>query len=106
PFAWCQGEIVHCDRALAGMCMLAHHLVPDTPYINLCQERYRFILAFVAVAMAGGINLLPQSRAADTVSALRSEYPRALTIDDDQVTRWLAEASVIDMPTSCPSLPA
>lgn len=106
PFAWCQGEIVHCDRALAEMCALAHQLTPDTPYINLCQERYRFILAFAAVAMAGGINLLPQSRAADMVSTLRSEYPRALTIDDDQVTRWLAAAAVIDMPTACPSLPA
>lgn len=104
-FAWRGGEAVSCGRALNDMQTIAAHLESDKPCINLCEERYRFITAFAAVGLAGGVNLLPQNHAADTLAMLRLDYPNALTIDDAQVAAWLAVAAE-DAPASCPQLDA
>lgn len=102
-FAWRHGKAVSCGRALSDIQALTRRLKPNTPYINLCDERYRFILAFAAVGLAGGVNLLPQSHATDTLAMLHQDYPEALTIDDEQVAAWLMAASV-DVPEASPEL--
>ena len=53
--------------------------LPSGDYaINLCEDRYRFLVAFWAVAHRGQGNLLPPSRARSVGSATRLRYPRAL----------------------------
>lgn len=103
-FAWREGEPVSCGRALSAIRILARNLAADTPCINLCEERYCFTLAFAAVALAGGVNLLPHNRARDTLRVLRADYPDALTIDDDRVSDWLAAATVAEDAAHCPAL--
>lgn len=105
-FAWRGGEPLLCGRALTEVQALARRMAPNKPYINLCEDRYRFTLAFAAVALAGGFSLLPQSRAAGALVDVQSDYTGALTVDDDQVTAWLTAAQSTDAPAQCPSLTA
>ncbi len=91
-FAWREGGPVTCGRALAGMQTLAQRLAVNTPYINGCEDRYLFTVALAAVALAGGVNLLPQSRADGALDAVRQRYPGALAIGDDQVAQALKDA--------------
>src|SRR5699024_6399137 len=92
-FAWRGGAAVSCGRALADILAVAQQLRSGGCCINLCEERYQFIVTFAAVALAGSINLLPQSRAEDTLLVLHEDYPDALTLDDETVAIWLAAAS-------------
>lgn len=106
PFAWREGAPVRCGAALAEIQALAQHLANDTPYINLCEDRYLFTLAFAAVALAGGCNLLPQSRAAGALADVHRNYANALTIDDERVSRWLASGPTADVAEVSPLLAA
>ncbi len=50
--------------------------LPEARYaINLCEDRYRFLVAFCAVALRGQTNLLPHSRAPDVVLEELARYP-------------------------------
>lgn len=105
-FAWRQGEALGCGRVLSEIQTLAQCLTPDRPYVVVCEDRYRFTLAFAAVALAGGVSLLPQSRARDALRAIGKDYPNALTIDDDRVATWLAAAPIAETAGPSPSLAA
>jgi acyl-coenzyme A synthetase/AMP-(fatty) acid ligase len=50
--------------------------------INLCEDRYRFLVAFCAVALRGQINLLPPSRAPTAIEDVRRQYPDSYCISD------------------------
>ena len=56
-------------RALAAWLPEGRHA------INLCEDRYRFLVAFCAVAVRGQVTLLPPSRA-PAVIADELEYDR------------------------------
>lgn len=105
-FAWRNGEPISCGRALAAIQMLATRLPCDTPCINVCDDRYYFTLTFAAVALAGGVNLLPQSRAEGVLAGVRDTYPDAQLIDDDLIRHWLADTALPDPPTQAPTLAA
>src|SRR5678816_2941087 len=51
------GTFLQQVRALAAMLPSGRHA------INLCEDRYRFLVAFCAVALRGQVTLLPPSRA-------------------------------------------
>src|SRR5690606_961219 len=54
--------------------------LPDSPrpwVINLCENRYLFMLAFCAALLRGQTNLLPQNRAPATLEQLAANYPGA-----------------------------
>lgn len=88
-FAWRQGRFITQSEALAGIRQLARELEADSFYINLCEDRYLFTLAFAAVCLSGGTNLLPQSGAEGVLSDLREDYPRAGILDDDRVAAYI-----------------
>src|SRR5699024_5106015 len=100
------GAAVSCGHALAAMHALAGQLRAHTPYINLCEQRYRFTLAFAAVGLAGGVNLLPQNHAVEILDSLRADYPDARVIDDRQVAALLASAPNTDSGDTSPMLSA
>lgn len=56
-------------RGLAAMLPAGRHV------INLCEDRYRFLVAFGAAALRGQATLLPSSRAPAVVDEVRSRYP-------------------------------
>ncbi|GAB6195449.1 AMP-binding protein [Lysobacter xanthus] len=61
---------------------LAAALPPATHVVNLCDDRYRFIVALCAAALRGQVTLLPTSRAPAVIDALRHEHPDATCLGD------------------------
>ncbi|TWH99944.1 acyl-coenzyme A synthetase/AMP-(fatty) acid ligase [Luteimonas cucumeris] len=50
--------------------------------INLCEDRYRFLVAFGAAALRGQATLLPSSRAPAVVDEVRARYPDSYCLGD------------------------
>ena len=83
--------VVDCSRGsitagqfLSDVAALATRL-PDRRYIvNLCSDRYRFSVAFMAALQREQVTLLPSSEAPESLAKLRSEYPDLYIIRDDQ----------------------
>lgn len=75
-------------RAISRACFeghvraLAATLPPARHVVNLCEDRYRFIVSLCAAALRGQVTLLPPSRAPAVVDAIRAEHPGAVCIGD------------------------
>jgi acyl-coenzyme A synthetase/AMP-(fatty) acid ligase len=63
-------------RAVAGALPSAAHAV------NLCDDRYRFMVALCAAALRGQVTLLPSSRAPGVIDAVLAEHPDSTFIAD------------------------
>ena len=50
--------------------------------VNLCEDRYRFLVAFCAVALRGQITLLPPSRAPAMVTDVLAQYADSYSLGD------------------------
>jgi acyl-coenzyme A synthetase/AMP-(fatty) acid ligase len=72
--AWRGGKPVNAKQFLAHVRMVAARL-PAAAAVNLCEDRYAFLVAFCAVVMRGQTNLLPSSRAPQAVDEVMSAYP-------------------------------
>lgn len=73
-------------RFLAEVSGLAETL-PDAPSaILLCEDRYRFLVAFCAVAVRRQINLLPPSRTPHAIDDVRAQHPESYCIADDALS--------------------
>ncbi|MCK7592376.1 AMP-binding protein [Pseudomarimonas salicorniae] len=55
--------------------------------VNLCEDRYRFLVAFCAVALRGQTNLLPHSRAPDVVREALDRHPQSYCIAEEAPER-------------------
>ena len=78
-------RIISRARFLAETADLAERL-PDRPYmVNFCSDRYRFVVAWTAAMLRGQVTLLPSSRDAAAVAALRPDFPALYVLTDDEV---------------------
>lgn len=50
--------------------------------VNLCEDRYRFLVAFCAVALRGQVTLLPPSRAPAVVVDVLAQYTDSYSLGD------------------------
>lgn len=50
--------------------------------VNLCEDRYRFLVAFCAVALRGQVTLMPPSRAPEVVADVLAQYPESYSLGD------------------------
>lgn len=70
------------------------HALPDQPYlINLAEDRYFFLLGWVAACLRGQVTLLPPGQTAATLDELRGGYPRH-HVFDDAIAERLIDAGV------------
>lgn len=84
PFAWREGRAVGVAELLADVAAVAASL-PASPYaVNLCEDRYAFIVAFCAVASRGQTNLLPPSRAPQAIDEVIAGHPGSYAIADTE----------------------
>jgi acyl-coenzyme A synthetase/AMP-(fatty) acid ligase len=90
--AWRADGPVTQGQFLAEALALAQHLPPNADAINLCEDRYRFMLAFCAVCLRGRANLLPPSKAPAVIEALLGEDVTRYVLDDAMAT---AQATAI-----------
>lgn len=80
--AWRGGQAVVAADFLADVAALAARLPVAQAAVNLCEDRYAFLVAFAALLARGQINLLPPSRAAHAIDAALRAYPDSYALGD------------------------
>ena len=86
PFVWRHGRWISGAEFTHHVMALATRL-PQRPYIlNLCEDRYDFMVAFCAALAAGQSSLLPSGRADSALRALLARYPDSTTIASHDCT--------------------
>lgn len=89
---------------LADVLALAERLPKARYALNLCTQRYRFLVAFCAAAVAGQTNLLPASRAPQALAEILRAYPHHYALADEDGE--LADTYTIDVREVLSSTPA
>jgi len=80
--AWRKGRAVRASEFVAEVSALAARLPNAPAAINLCEDRYAFLVAFAALAVRGQTNLLPPSRAPHAIDEVLAAHPGSYTIGD------------------------
>lgn len=94
-FARHDGREIRAAEFLADVFALAERL-PEARYaLNLCTQRYRFLVAFCAAIVAGQTNLLPASRAPQALAEILRAYPNHYALADEPAE--LADTRVVDV---------
>ncbi|MFT3790363.1 MAG: AMP-binding protein [Rudaea sp.] len=82
-FAWHDGRKIRAAEFLADVRALAERLPEGRHALNLCTQRYRFLVAFCAAAVKGQTNLLPPSRAPQVLAEILRAYPNHYALTDE-----------------------
>lgn len=108
-----QTGLITCAEFIGQAQRLAAQLPDSTWVINLCENRYLFMLAFCAAILRGQTNLLPQNRAPATLEQLAASYPGAYILHQglEQLPPGIAahnmnqQSLVGDAATAIPGIP-
>ena len=95
-FAWRNGRGVRVREFLGDVAHAAALLPALGSAINLCEDRYSFVVGFCAAASRGHATLLPSSRAPQAIAEVRQAYPGTYLIGDRQTCD--AHAEMIRLP--------
>jgi len=82
PLARRGGLVVSAGQFIAHAQALAAELPPGDAVVNLCDDRYAFLLGFAAALIAGRTTLLPPSRAPQAVAEILAQHPGAVALAD------------------------
>lgn len=93
--AWHEGRAVTHGRFAADAAALAARLPAAATVLNLCENRYHFMTAFVAAGSRRQLSLLPASRAPAVLSALLGHHPGCYALCDEPVAG--VEGRVLDV---------
>ncbi|GLQ52460.1 AMP-binding protein [Dyella flava] len=77
-----EGESITAAQFVAHVEHVAAQLPDATAAVNLCEDRYAFLVAFCAIALRGQANLLPPSRAPHAVEEVMAAYPGCHAVGD------------------------
>lgn len=81
-FARQDGKAITTRRFLTDVRSLAEKL-PDHPYVlNLCADRYRFVVVISAAMLRGQVSLLPPNHTPDLITRLARHYPGLYCVAD------------------------
>lgn len=81
-FAWQDGNAILAQRFLTDAISLAERLPARAYVLNLCADRYRFMVGFSAAMLRGQISLLPPSHTADQIKQLARNYADMYCLTD------------------------
>ncbi len=71
-------------RELLAHALYISELLPEQHYaINLCQDRYLFMVAFLAVLLRGQISLLPPNQTPLIIEELLANYSHSYVLSDE-----------------------
>lgn len=76
---------------------------PRAAMINLCEDRYRFLVAYAAALSAGHTVLLPSSRAEQVIADVERANAGSYRLDDAAVDAALAQAGTARINTAIPA---
>jgi acyl-coenzyme A synthetase/AMP-(fatty) acid ligase len=94
PIAWRAARTVSSQTFLAHVRRVAERLPNRAFAINLCEDRYLFLVAFAAAGVRGQSNLLPSSRVAGAIRETAEQYPDCHRIGDEDVQAWLGDEPI------------
>lgn len=77
-----QGRAVTAAQFVAHVTRVAAQLPEAPAAVNLCEDRYAFLVAFCAIALRGQANLLPPSRAPHAVEEVMAAHPGCHVVGD------------------------
>ena len=83
--AWREGEAISAGHFLAEVRAVAASLPHAPAVVNLCEDRYAFLVVFCAVALRGQANLLPSSRAPQAVDEVMKAHPGCHALGDQRL---------------------
>jgi acyl-coenzyme A synthetase/AMP-(fatty) acid ligase len=94
--AWRDGQPIPLQRFVAQAAALAERLPADGQPVNLCSDRYLFLLGFIAGLMRGQMSLLPPNAMPQTLRqvAQPGATPYALVDDAQQDTGGLRAIAI------------
>lgn len=81
-FAWRPEGPVSVGQFLAAARWLSRQLPPGDWLLNMCEDRYRFAVGFVAGLLAGKTSLQPSSLSPETLRRIAADYPGTLHLSD------------------------
>jgi acyl-coenzyme A synthetase/AMP-(fatty) acid ligase len=70
--AWCPNGPITAQRFLSDVARLAERLPSGGSVLNVCQDRYRFLVGVAASLVAGKVSLLPPSQTPEAVRQLKN----------------------------------
>ncbi len=82
PLAWRGSRRVDVAGFLADVADVAATLPAARSAINLCEDRYAFLVAFCAIAGRGQTNLLPSARTPQAIAETLAAHPGSYTLGD------------------------
>lgn len=80
--AWREGHSITVGAFLAEVAALAARLPRAPAAINLCDDRYAFLVAFAALLVRRQVNLLPPSRAPRAIDQALAAHPGSYVLGD------------------------
>jgi len=80
--AWQPDGPVSRDRFLADVSHLAALLPAGGHVLNICENRYHFLVGLGAAIVSGWVSLLPSTLTAETITRLRNETPDLFCLHD------------------------
>jgi acyl-coenzyme A synthetase/AMP-(fatty) acid ligase len=77
PIAWRDGRAISPSAFLSHVRQTAERLPAGAYAINLCENRYHFLVGFAAALLRGQITLLPPNRAEQMIADIARTYPES-----------------------------
>ena len=97
PVAFWKGEYIYPEKFQQHVYAIAETL-PDKKYaVNLCEDRYLFLVAFAACLLKAQASLLPPSRAENEIERLFELYADAYCLVDNEADVRCQEKCVIQL---------
>lgn len=87
PVAWRGGQAITVDAFLADVRHTAAALPGRSALLNLCADRYAFLVAFCAAASRGQHSLLPPSRARAVIDGLLHGHAGSYAAGDEALAQ-------------------
>lgn len=104
PIAFDGSGAIALDRFLDEVRGVAALLPAGRHAVNLCEDRYRFLVALCAAAIRGQVTLLPPSRAPAIVAEVRASHPDSYCLGDAEAPCGSAAAPDWLLPRALPRL--
>jgi hypothetical protein len=79
------GRKIFKEEFLSHVELTKNHLLLRKYAINLCENRYHFLVTFAACATLGQISLFPSSKAKKEIERLSESYFNSYLINDEDV---------------------
>ncbi|GMR21299.1 MAG: xanthomonadin biosynthesis 3-hydroxybenozate--AMP ligase XanA2 [Gammaproteobacteria bacterium] len=81
--AWRHGQDISRGRFAGHVLALAEQLPARGHILNHCEDRYRFLVAFVAALLRGQVSLFPPNKAPRVLQQLKQNFPDVYCLRDE-----------------------